>query len=161
MLDWLEEIAAYVQPFRELYSQAQPPDRSKIQIPDELTKSWLHLLMSLIFCTKETTLFHIHIVICYELLKEGMRIIVQNRTQKSLLEYSVFMPFGLAVLINFQLQDVPRASPDISETYWEYLKRLVSLLNDDRLRVKCQQPFRNLISRPILWIEATSIGSPS
>jgi hypothetical protein len=127
---WLQTITRHTQRFRELCSNAPPGDRLKLELPEELSKAWLHLLMSLVICTKDPMQFADQMTTCYELLEEGMRKVVQTFTHKSLLEYSVFMPVDLASLIGFQLlQDLTRTFPDISETYWQYLRRLVSFLH--------------------------------
>jgi hypothetical protein len=124
---WLQTITRHTQRFRELCCNAPPADRLKLELPEELPKAWLHLVMSLVVCTKDLLLFENQMMICYELLEEGMRKVVQSFTNKSLLEYTVFMPFDLASLISCQLlQDLTRTYPDISETYRQYLRRLVS-----------------------------------
>jgi hypothetical protein len=132
---WLETITRRTERFRELCSQAPPVDRLKLRLPEELPKAWLHILMSLVVCTKDRMQLDDQMTTCYELLEEGMRKVVRSLTSKSLLEYAVFMPFEVASLINLQiLQDITRTAPDISETYWQYLKRLVSFF----------QPFHSL-----------------
>jgi hypothetical protein len=56
-----------------------------------------------------------------------MRKVIRSLTNKNLLEYAVFKPFEVASLINLQvLQDVARTGLDISDTYSQYLRRLVS-----------------------------------
>lgn len=65
--------------------------------------------------------------ICTDILDDGMRKVVQNLMQKSLLEYSVFKPRELISLINFQLLgDIKGQSLDTSDTYFEYLSSAVS-----------------------------------
>jgi len=124
---WLEMITRRTERFGELCSQAPPVDRVQFRLPEELPNAWLHLLMSLIVCTNDHMLFEDQMTTCYELLEEGMRKVVRSLTSKSLLEYTVFIPFEVASLVNFQiLQDITRNAPDISETYWQYLRRLVS-----------------------------------
>jgi hypothetical protein len=83
--------------------------------------------MSLIVCPKDLIQFEDQIAACYELLEEGMRKVIRSLTNKSLLGYAVFKPFEVASLINLQvLQDVTRTGLDISDTYSQYLRRLVS-----------------------------------
>lgn len=124
---WLEMITRRTERFGEFCSQAPSVDRVKLRLPEELPKAWLHLLMSLIVCTNDRMLFEDQMTTCYELLEEGMCKVVRGLTSKSLLEYTVFIPFEVASLVNFQiLQDITRNAPDISETYWQYLRRLVS-----------------------------------
>jgi hypothetical protein len=87
--------------------------------------------MSLVFSSKEThlTVFEEQSFICGELLNKGMAKVARNLTQKSLLEYLVFKPWELVSLINFALLgDITSPHPDITDTYVEYLRSLVSLL---------------------------------
>jgi hypothetical protein len=119
-------IVRRTQPFKDLLSQAQTADPSKIKIPDELLIAWLHLIMSLINMSRGSSLWDDQINICSSLMNEGMKKVVQDLNQKSLLEKSVFMPFEVASLVNFRLlKDV---TPDISMTYFARLKQLVSFL---------------------------------
>lgn len=129
-MHWLNLATRRIQPFVELLSQAPAADRSNIELPEELPKAWLHLLMSLVCFVQDTTLFTNQMNVCIVLLAEGMRKVVQRANPKGLSEYYVFTPFQLTSLINFQLlQDITRVSPDINTTYWEYLQSLVSCLH--------------------------------
>lgn len=131
VLQKLKLATRRVQPFAELFSQAQATDRSNIDLPEEFQKVWLHLLMSLICFQQDATRTTDHMDVCTGLLVDGMRKVVQRPNQKPLVEYAVVMPFQLASLLNFQLlQDITRASLDIDTTYWEYLKSLVSRLKE-------------------------------
>lgn len=124
----LDVIVRRTQPFKDLLSQAQAADRSEIKIPDELPKAWLHVIMSLINYTRDSSLWEDQMNTCASLIEQGMKKVVQSLNRKSLLERSVFMPFEVTSLINFQLlQDLTGTqSGDISETYSVSLKRLVS-----------------------------------
>jgi hypothetical protein len=118
----------HVQPFKELFAQATPSDQYGIDIPEELLKAWLHFIMSLVYCTKDLALWDEQINKASSLIDKGMKKIVQNLNQKSLLDKSVFMPFEVALLVNFQLlQDITVAHPDITESYREYLSYLVRI----------------------------------
>ena len=48
ILDWLEMIVYDTQPLIELFAQATPTGQYHVEIPEELLKAWLHLIMSLI-----------------------------------------------------------------------------------------------------------------
>lgn len=84
--------------------------------------------MSLINYTRDSSFWDDQMNTCAGLIEEGMKKVVQNLNRKSLQEKSVFMPFEVTSLINFQLlQDLTGTqSDDISETYSVYLKGLVS-----------------------------------
>jgi len=129
VIDWLEMIVRHSRPFKDLLSHARAVDSSKIEIPDELLKAWLHLIMSLINMTRGSSLWEHQMEICSSLMDKGMKMVVQGLGQNSLLAKSVLMPFEVASLVNFQLlQGVRESLPDISETYFEYLKKLVSFV---------------------------------
>lgn len=130
VIRWLNLATRRILPFVELLSQAPAFNRSSIELPEELPKAWLHLIMSLAYFVQDTTLFANQMNMCIVLLVEGMRKVIQRANQKGLSEYYVFTPFQLSSLINFNiLQDITRVSPDINTTYWEYLQSLVSCLN--------------------------------
>ena len=127
VLDSLEMIARRIQPFRELLSTAKHGDLFKLEVPAEMPRAWLHLVMYLVMCTEEGLRSPSwHAAMCDELLAEGMRKIVRSLSHHSLLDNLVLAPAELALLINFQLlQDVTKIFPDISESYGEYLRALV------------------------------------
>lgn len=130
VLHWLKLATRQIQPFVELLSQTPAFDRSSIELPEELPKAWLHLLMSLVCIVEDTTLFIDQMNVCNVLLVEGMRKVIQRANQRGLSEHYVFTPFQLNSLLNFNLlQDITRVSPDINTTYWEYMQSLVSCLN--------------------------------
>jgi len=126
ILEWLESTARRAQPFKELLSQASPADRSNIEIPDELLKAWLHLVMSLVHCTDQPTRWEEQMQKASDLIDAGMKKVVQGLSNYSLSENSVLMPLEIASLVNLRaLQDMTGARPDIGETYSGYLKMLV------------------------------------
>lgn len=127
VLDWLKAITRATVPFRDLFSQVQDHANS-IQIPEELPKAYLHLLMSLAFITNDMQLFDEQMTLCSELIELGTRKLVQNMSLNHLSDYATFVPLELASVIAFQLvQDITGPAVDICETYWEYIKVLVSL----------------------------------
>lgn len=122
------------QPFRDLLSQAQAGNGLEINIPDELLKAWLHVIMSLIHFTR-SKLWEQQMNTCAGLIEEGMKKAVQSFNRQSLLEKSVLMPSEVVFLTSFQLlQDVTgNQSNDICETYSVYLRGLVSVHANERL----------------------------
>jgi hypothetical protein len=116
----------HVQPFQELFAQATPSDQYSVGIPEELLKAWLHFVMSLVYCAEDSTIWLEQINKASSLIDKGMKIIVQNLNQKSVLDKSVLMPFEVALLVNLQLlQDITVAHPDITDSYKVYLSYLV------------------------------------
>ena len=127
LVDWLKLINRSITPFRALISQVSSSDRSSIQIPEELPRAWLHLLLSLAFLAKDMQVFDEQMVICNDLIALGMRKVIRNVSDVRLSKYTVFPPSEFASLVTFQLlQDVKGSTLDISEVYLEYLKSLVS-----------------------------------
>lgn len=127
VLDWLKVIARTTVPFRDLFSQVQD-HANRIQIPEELSKAYPHLLMSLAFITNDMQHFDEQMTLCNELVEFGTRKLVQNMSLNRLSDCATFVPLELASAITFQLvQDVTGPAIDICETYWEYIKVLVSL----------------------------------
>jgi hypothetical protein len=128
VLQWLGYATQTTSVFKEMLSHANSNERSMIEVPEELPKAWLHLLMAVIFSFKDQymMIFEEQSDVCSQLLNEGMRKVVENLGQKSLLEYAVFKPWELASLVNFVLlRDITGQSPDISDTYLEYMTYLV------------------------------------
>lgn len=131
VIQWLNYVTRRTTVFREVLSQATSTERSMIEIPEELPKAWLHFLMAMVFSSKDThiSLFQEQSDICSQLLREGMRKVVDNLGQKSLLEYAVFKPWELASLVNIALlKDITVLPSDICESYLDYMTYLVSFL---------------------------------
>ena len=81
----LEAIAEPMQFFKEYFSQAELADRSLIELPQELLKAWLHLIMSLVFWTAHWDRMEEHMATYFVLLNEGMNIVGRSLNRKSLL----------------------------------------------------------------------------
>lgn len=123
----LERVARNIQPFQDLLRTATVSELSKIELPADGAKAWLHLLMSLVLGKDKFVTFERHILRCNDLLGESVRKILTQMIPRSLLDDLVLAPIELALLINFQLlQDVTSSLPDVGLSYWQYFKRLVS-----------------------------------
>ena len=127
LLQKLNLVIRRIQPFTELLSQTQAMDRFNIELPEDLPKAWLHLLISFACFEQDNARSMEQLDACTKLLTGGMQKVIQRPNQKSLLEYSIVTPVQLTSLINFNLlQDITRIHPDINTTYWEFMKSLVS-----------------------------------
>lgn len=70
----------------------------------------------------ETLLAHAQL-----LIEEGIENIVKSLSRKSLMENAVILPIELCTLMGLKmLQDSTAGLPDISHTYFTYLKSVVS-----------------------------------
>ena len=127
LLQKLNLVIRRIQPFTELLSQTQAMDRFNIELPEDLPKAWLHLLISFACFEQDNARSMEQLDASTKLLTGGMQKVIQRPNQKSLLEYSIVTPVQLTSLINFNLlQDITRIHPDINTTYWEFMKSLVS-----------------------------------
>lgn len=119
-----------IQPLKDMLSQASLADRMKINIPGELVKAWLHVVMILVFAAQESDAWRGHYRKARRLLEEGSRMLLQGFVKRSLLEDSVVMPQDIASLVSLKLlHGVSNGSAkrEIAQTYLEYLSKLVSI----------------------------------
>jgi hypothetical protein len=127
VLEWLKTLSRQVAPFGDLLSQVPVSHRHTINLPEELSRAWLQLLMAMAFILEDIDKFVDQMLLCNELLDQGMRKAVQQLSEIHLSEYVVFAPFDLAHLITFELsQGITGSEMDISVIYMEYVKQLVS-----------------------------------
>ncbi|PVH80883.1 hypothetical protein DL98DRAFT_490583 [Cadophora sp. DSE1049] len=127
ILDWLTQINNSTVPFKDYLSHVPLADRPNIQIPEELTGAWLHLILALTASMEDMRLFDVQMTTCHELIDQGIKTVVSNISKVDMSNYAVFPPFEFASLIAFQLsRDENGSAADISDTYLEYLKTLQS-----------------------------------
>lgn len=127
ILDWLNRINKSTSLLQDYLSHAPLADRSNITIPDELTTAWLHLVLALIYSVENMRFFDSQMTTCHDLINRGIKKVVSNVSKVEMSNYAVFPPFEFASLIAFQLsRDGNASAADISDTYLEYLKTLVS-----------------------------------
>ncbi|KAL2066725.1 hypothetical protein VTL71DRAFT_2797 [Oculimacula yallundae] len=125
--NWLELINKATSPFKDYLTHVPLSDRADIQMPEELTTAWLHLVLAFTFSVEDMGLFENQMSICHDLVIRGVKKAILNVSQVDLSDYAVFQPFDFASLIAFQLSREQRGSAyDISDTYLEYLKTLQS-----------------------------------
>jgi hypothetical protein len=124
----LQKMTVPVQAFNNILSHAEDADRSGIEVPDELARGWLHLLMGVIYSCQGEPAASQHFTMLESLMRSCMRRVMNARLQQSLLDKSVVLPLELASLSCLNvLRDVTGKYWDISDTYSESLKALVSL----------------------------------
>ena len=123
----LRQLTLPVQAFENMLSYADEIDRSGIKVPDAFLRGWLHLLMGLIYCCQEEQGSWDHFAVLESLMRSCMRKVMDSGSEHSLLDRSVVLPLELVSLASLNLlRDVTGKYWDISDTYSEFLKALVS-----------------------------------
>ncbi|KAI0593277.1 hypothetical protein F4775DRAFT_521473 [Biscogniauxia sp. FL1348] len=121
----MREATRTIQSFQSLVSQAPPDVRSKIEVPDDLIRAWLHLITALIQASLNREVWIDNMNISEALIRRGMNDIINDLPTSSLLDYSVVQPMELLALLSLKLlHDSTGKFPNINETYSEYLKGL-------------------------------------
>ncbi|KAL3418191.1 mg2+ transporter, partial [Phlyctema vagabunda] len=101
-----------------------------ISLPKEFGNAWLHLLSFIVLCAvdtkkidddntrKELSRFD-------ELFRKGLKLLARNLGVQFLSGKQAVLPFGLVSVITATLlRDVTSGQPDISSTYYDYMKNL-------------------------------------
>lgn len=123
----LRRLTQPIQSFENLFTHAKAQDRPTIKVPDDLIKAWLHLLMGLIYSTAEIDVWSMHIHNAENLIKTGMRQVVESLPRHALLDSAAVLPMDIVSMACLNLfKDMTGKFSNISETYSEYLKALVS-----------------------------------
>ena len=124
---YLRKLTQVIQSFRGTLSHAQPIDRATITVPDGLIRSWLHLLMALIYSSQGSYSWVDHGEVAQNLVKEGMAEVMEGLSRESLLNKAAILPMEIVSLLSMKLyQDSTGTCPNIGATYSEYLNSLVS-----------------------------------
>jgi hypothetical protein len=123
----LRELARIIIPFNETFSHARGADRIKIRVSVEFVQAWPHWLMALVCSLQDIDKSERLINDTTTLLKEGMKLVIQDLSKKPLIDRSVVLPLELVSLISLRLlQDVTPGVLDISKTYSAALEVVVS-----------------------------------
>ncbi|KAF9879715.1 hypothetical protein CkaCkLH20_02526 [Colletotrichum karsti] len=121
----LRQMALPVMAFKSILSHAEPSDRLEIDVPLDLIRAWLHLVMGLIYASHETHLWKDHLDVADTLVKSGMKHIMERLSNLNLLERSSVLPLEVVSLIGYGLlSNTSGKYAGISDTYSEYLRAL-------------------------------------
>lgn len=114
--------------FKSILSHAEPTDRLHIDVPLDLIRAWLHLVMGLIYASHDTHMWEDHLEVTDSLVKSGMKHVMERLSHLKLLERSSVLPLEVVSLISYGLlSNTSGKYAGISDTYSEYLRALVSL----------------------------------
>ncbi|KAI8279225.1 hypothetical protein K4K56_012772 [Colletotrichum sp. SAR 10_98] len=121
----LRQLALPVMAFKSILSHAEPTDRLEIDVPIDLIRAWLHLVMGLIYASHETHMWEDHLDVADSLVKSGMKQIMERLSNLKLLERSSVLPLEVVSLIGYGLlSNTSEKYAGISDTYSEYLRAL-------------------------------------
>ncbi|KAL3306236.1 mg2+ transporter [Colletotrichum asianum] len=121
----LRQLALPVMAFKSILSHAEPTDRLEIDVPIDLIRAWLHLVMGLIYASLETHMWEDHLDVADSLVKSGMKHIMERLSNLRLLDRSSVLPLEVVSLIGYGLlSNTSEKYAGISDTYSEYLRAL-------------------------------------
>jgi len=122
----LRSLTQAIQSFKNILSHAEPLERASIKVPDDLIRSWMHLVMAMIYSTQGAQSWYEHIEIVETLVKAGMEQAIDGMTCEPLLKKVVILPMEIVSLLSLKLlDDATGVYPNIGATYSEYLDALV------------------------------------
>ncbi|KAI1634420.1 hypothetical protein F4809DRAFT_513097 [Biscogniauxia mediterranea] len=132
----MRDTTRVIQSFQAIISQAPPNVRNRIEVPDDLIRAWLHLIMGLIQISLNYQAWDENMNVADGLIRRGMDEIINKLSTRSLLDYSVVLPMDLVVLFSSRLlRNFTGKFPNINKTYSDYLKGLehnITKLNSNR-----------------------------
>ncbi|GKT54745.1 Mg2+ transporter [Colletotrichum tofieldiae] len=152
----LRQLALPVIAFKSILSCAEPTDRLEIDVPLDLIRAWLHLVMGLIYASHETHMWEDHLDVADSLVKSGMKHIMERLSNLNLLERSSVLPLEVVSLISYGLlANTPGKYVGITDTYSEYLRALENEIANGQSDLSYQQRINflrqevNVINRTI------------
>nr|XP_036585489.1 mg2+ transporter [Colletotrichum truncatum]KAF6795540.1 mg2+ transporter [Colletotrichum truncatum] len=121
----LRQLALPIMALKGILSYAEPTDRLEIDVPVDLIRAWLHLVISLVYASHDTHMWEDHLDVADSLVKSGIKHIMENLSNLKLLERSSVLPLEIVSLISYDLlSNTSGRFAGISDTYSEYLKAL-------------------------------------
>ncbi|KAK1970693.1 hypothetical protein LY78DRAFT_569497 [Colletotrichum sublineola] len=152
----LRQLALPVIAFKNILSHAEPTDRLEIDVPLDLIRAWLHLVMGLIYASHETNMWEDHLDVADSLVKSGMKHIMERLSNSNLLERSSVLPLEVVSLISYRLLENNSGKyAGITDTYSEYLRALENEIANGQSDLSYQQRINflrqevNVINRTI------------
>ncbi|KAI2464473.1 hypothetical protein F4781DRAFT_70403 [Annulohypoxylon bovei var. microspora] len=132
----LRGFTRVIQSFRGILSHAPAPVRTKVEMPNDLVRAWLHLVIALIQASQNEEAWNENIIVAEALIQRGMNDIMDQLPTPDLLSNSVIQPMELVALMSLKLlRDSTGTYSRIDDTYSDYLKGLeneITTNNSDR-----------------------------
>ncbi|KAI1408911.1 hypothetical protein F5Y13DRAFT_204091 [Hypoxylon sp. FL1857] len=132
----LRGFTRVIQLFQDILAHAPASLRTKIEVPDDLVRAWLHLVIALIQASLNEEAWNENIIVAEALMRRGMDEIMDELPTEDLLSRSVVQPMELVALVSLKLlQDSTGTYSSINNTYSDYLKGLeneITTNNSDR-----------------------------
>ncbi|KAK1723977.1 uncharacterized protein BDZ83DRAFT_579540 [Colletotrichum acutatum] len=151
----LRQMALPVIAFKSILSHAEPTDRVDIDVPLELIRAWLHLVMGLIYASHETHMWEDHLEVADTLVKNGMKHMMERLSSLNLLERSSVLPLEVVSLISYGLlSNTSGKYAGISDTYSEYLRSLENEIANGQSDISYQQRI-NFLRQEVSVIDRT------
>ncbi|KAK2060271.1 hypothetical protein LY76DRAFT_676820 [Colletotrichum caudatum] len=152
----LRQLALPVIAFKSILSHAGPSDRLEVDVPLDLIRAWLHLVMGLIYASHDSNMWEDHLDVADSLVKSGMKHIMERLSNFNLLERSSILPLEVVSLVSYGLlADKAGKYAGITDTYSEYIRALENEIANGQSDLAYQQRINflrqevNVINRTI------------
>ncbi|TDZ13014.1 hypothetical protein C8035_v000464 [Colletotrichum spinosum] len=151
----LRQLALPILAFKNILSHAEPANRLEIDVPLDLIRAWLHLVMGLIYASHETQKWEDHLDVADELVKSGMKHIMERLSNLKLMDRSSVLPLEMVSLMSYGLMSNASGKyAGISDTYSEYLKALENEIANGQSDLSYQQRI-NFLRQEVAVINRT------
>ncbi|KAH6648167.1 hypothetical protein BKA67DRAFT_409341 [Truncatella angustata] len=128
----LRATIGVIQSFQSTFSHLPADERAKIEVPNSLICAWLHLLLALVQGAHDGLDWQENFGIADALITKGMGEIMENLSAPNLLQTAAIHPLELISLMSKSLfQDSIGIDQTLSDTYYQYMKRLENEINDN------------------------------
>ncbi|KAF6828652.1 mg2+ transporter [Colletotrichum musicola] len=151
----LRQLALPVMAFKRILSHAGPTDSLETDVPLDLIRAWLHLVMGLIYASHETHSWEDHLEVADSLVKSGMKLVMERLSNLNLLERSSVLPLEVVSMLSYGLlSNTSGKFAGISDTYSEYLKALENEVANGASDMSYQQRI-NFLRQEVVVINRT------
>ncbi|KAH8201408.1 hypothetical protein TruAng_004408 [Truncatella angustata] len=128
----LRATIGVIQSFQSTFSHLPADERVKVEVPNSLICAWLHLLLALVQGAHDGLDWQENFGIADALITKGMGEIMENLSAPNLLQTAAIHPLELISLMSKSLfQDSIGIDQTLSDTYYQYMKRLENEINDN------------------------------